>query len=525
MWIRCALILVPLVLAGGSLSLAAEVVNPHVTTDRTVDTSSVRAMVASLIKPGMTEEEKALAIYNYVRRTMFHYRHLTRVGGGGAMNMTAGIGYTLCTPTASIQAELCEAAGLKGRVVSMPGHGSFSVYYDGSWHWMDAFLGGCVWNQERTEIANFQEILDNPSLLTREDPSPVPLFPCRDLLYADALRFEPKNEEYHQACAPDDASWTLRARPGDKHGPHWTSSITLDVTLRPQETYVRKWDHEPGMYFLTKVEERFQPPHHFCGIEAEERDTVNWPYFEPYVKPITSFDPKTGKQVTVKTGRYWANGRLIWQPDLSSPGLLESFSQVKNLRIDPVAGALVVSDASQPGMLEWEVKLPYLLQGGWLRVRARGKVAASIRAKDEGDFVPLELVEVRGKLEALLRPHFVEAKGTRSYKLRLELSEPEARIDKLELITVFQHNMYALPQLMPGRNEVKVAVANPEVLERTRFIVEFAWDRRGKLHHKDRHVINRSPYTFVIDVPGEKLPRMRHLLLANEGGGGKQAKR
>jgi len=518
MWIGRAFLLLSLILGCRGLSLAADVINPQVTTDRAVDTSSVQAMVDSLIKPGMTDEEKALAIFNYVRRTMFHYRHLTNVGGGGALNMINGSGYTLCTPTASIQAELCEAAGLEAAVLSMPGHGSCSVFYGDKWHWMDAFLGGCVWNQERTEIASFQEILDNPSLLARQDPSPVPLFPCLDMLYADGLRFEPKNEEYHKACAPDDASWARRAKITERKGVLWQSSITLDVTLRPYETYVRNWDHEPGMYFLTKVEERFQPPHHFCGIEAEKRDTVNWPYFEPYVKVITSFDPKVGKKVTVKTGRYWANGRLVWKPDLSSLDVLGSLGDVKNLRVDTGAGALVLADASQPGMLEWEVKLPYMLQGGWLRLEAEGEVAASMQASVKKGFVPLDLVKREGKLEGILRPHFVEAKGTRTYKLRLELSGPEARVSDLELITVFQHNMYALPQLMPGRNEVKVVVANPDVLQGTPFIVEFAWEEQGR-SRTDRQAVVRSPYTFVINVRGKKLPRMRHLLLANEGSG------
>ena len=445
-------------MAVAGAALGADVVNPHVTTDRSIDTSSVKAMVAGLVKPGMSDREKALAIYNYVRRTMFHYRHLTGVGGGGAMNLINGTGYTLCTPTASVQVELCEAAGLKARILNTPGHGSCTVFYDGRWHWMDAFLGGCVWNKDKTDLAGLQEVVDDPSLLTREDPSPVPLFPCRDLLYADALRFEPGNQKYHQACAPDDASWTQRAKPGERHGAYWSSSMTLDITLRPGETYLRRWDHEPGMYFLTKVQERFAPPHHFCGLDAEKRDRVNWPYWKPYVKPITSLDPKTGKTTTVQTGRYWANGRLTWRPDLSSPDLVKQFALARN--VQATEHGLAPADPARAAVLEWTVTCPYILQGGWLRVKTSGTVTASIKTAPAGAFAPLPLADRDGALEGHLRPHFLRTMGTRNYVLHLELAGRDARLSNLELDTVLQHNMYALPQLMPGRNRMKVVAAD-----------------------------------------------------------------
>ncbi|MCX7591520.1 MAG: transglutaminase-like domain-containing protein, partial [Kiritimatiellae bacterium] len=92
----------------GALEVASglDIVNPHLVTDRSVDTSSPEAMVKSLVKPGMSDREKALAVYNFVRRTMFHYRYLTTVAGGGTMDLINGIGYCLCTPTAGTQARL-----------------------------------------------------------------------------------------------------------------------------------------------------------------------------------------------------------------------------------------------------------------------------------------------------------------------------------------------------------------------------------------------------------------------------------
>ena len=507
------------VLSGSGI--AADIVNPHVTTDRSVDTSSVAAMVKSLIKPGMTDEDKALAVYNFIRRTMFHYRYLTRYAGGGTMDLINGVGYCLCTPTAGTQARLCTAAGLKGHVLNTPGHGSVTVFYGGQWHWMDAFMGGCVWNKKRTGIASLTEVQADPALLKRKDPSPVPLLPCGAVLYQDSLRWEPDNKKYHAACGPDDLAWAARAKPG-KHRPMvWGDVSSLDITLRPGETYARFWDHEPGMYFLFRTGKEFAPPHHFCGVAAERRDTVNWPYWKPYVKEIESTDPETGKKVTVRTGRYWANGRLTWKPDLTSADVLQHFAVARNVRVDAAKGELVPIDPDKPAVVEWTVACPYMLQGGWLQAKVAGDVAASIKVsvrKKPARSEPMDLRDAPGgkAKRAPLRPHFLKARGTRGYTLRLELKGKDARVGAIELVTIFQHNMYALPQLMPGKNVVKVTVGRPEALKRTRLVLEYAWDQGGKTV-TERRVVDTSPYAFSTDIPGDDLPRMRHLTLTNEG--------
>lgn len=506
----------------GRQAMAAEIVNPKLTTDRSVDTSSAEAMARSLVREGMTDQEKALAVYNYVRRTMFHYRYLPDLAGGGTMDLINGVGYCLCTPTAGTQARLATLAGLNGHVLTTTGHGSVAVQYGGQWHWMDAFLGGCAWNKDRTAIATLDELVADPSLLRRDNPSPVPLFPCRAVLVEDALRWEPANQEYHKTCGPDDFDWTARSAPG-KHEPMvWSDTSSLAITLRPGETYVRLWDHIPGMYFLFQTPEDMAPPHHFCGIEAEQRDTVNWPYWKPYVKEITSTDPTTRLPRTVKTGRYWANGRLTWRPDLSAADVLAPMANVRNLRVD--GGRLVLVDPAQPGSFEWGVRTPYMLQGGNLFVRAGGKVEASVQLRPAGkrskltDFTAMPMRDMgSGACQGLLREQFQRDIGTRGYTLRVELSGGEkAVISELVLDTIFQLNMYALPQLMPGANEVTVSFENPDVLKGTRFRIEYAWDEGGTPRVESREV-DRAPLQFRIDVAGSEIPRMRRLLFANLG--------
>ena len=47
--------------------------NPKVTTDQTIDTSSLDAIVAGVVRPSMTEEEKALSLYHFFTRAVYHY--------------------------------------------------------------------------------------------------------------------------------------------------------------------------------------------------------------------------------------------------------------------------------------------------------------------------------------------------------------------------------------------------------------------------------------------------------------------
>ncbi len=496
---------------------AGQVINPYVTTDRSVDTRSVQTIADSLTRPGMSDRDKALAAYNYIRRTMFHYRFLTRTMGrdaGGAADLINMVGYCLCTPTAGAQAEICEAMGLQAEVLSTPGHGSCVVRWDGRWHWMDAFLGLTAWNSQRTDLAGVNELLGNPALLDREDPAPAPLLPCVDVLYADALRFEPASTDYHAACGPTDRDWLSRCEDGGQKRMVWDTTFSPDITLRPGESYTRTWDHEPGMFMLTKVQERFAPPHHFCGQQAEQRDTANWPYWRPYVKPITSPDPKTGETTTVHTGRYWANGRVNWTPDLSADNALEFFTATENAAT--TGDGLAAVDPDKPLVVEWETRLPYMLQGGRLLLETEGRATVSVKTPT-GEWTDLPDSGDGVQFVGDFRPALLKTPGARALRIRIGLTGPGALLKRLEQSTVFQHNMQAQPQLMPGDNVVTVELDNPAALAGTRLVVEYAWDAPDGRLRTRREVVTDSPRSFTIRVEGDRIPRMRHLRLANEG--------
>ncbi|MFW6151436.1 MAG: hypothetical protein ACOC6C_00505, partial [Verrucomicrobiota bacterium] len=308
-----------------------------------------------------------------------------------------------------------------------------------------------------------------------------------------------------------DVEWVERCELSERRNYIWDNHFKPDIILRPGESYMRNWDHEPGMYFLTGVDSKFAPPHHFCGEQAERRDSVNWPYWRPYMKSIESFDPKTGEKQTVRTGRYWANGRLTWKPSLS---VLEQFSETENVQL--IGDRLVPVDSDLPMKLTWRTDLPYFCQGGSLEVAGQGEMSVSIDTLDrQGKLLAGMRNECKTRFD--LRPAFLEDLGTTGYRLCLELQGACACIESLEQTTVFQHNMYALPQLMPGRNEIKVDLTNPEVLKTNGFYVEFEWEGKDGGIRGKREKVESSPQIFSVEIDRatEDLPRMRKLTLEN----------
>ena len=71
-WLAPALLLLA---ATGSPGHAA-VRGAWVTTNRTVDCSSFESIAKGIIQPGMSDEKKAIAAYNFFRQRVYHYRNL-----------------------------------------------------------------------------------------------------------------------------------------------------------------------------------------------------------------------------------------------------------------------------------------------------------------------------------------------------------------------------------------------------------------------------------------------------------------
>lgn len=102
------------------------------------DFSSFSELAKTLVRPGMSDLEKAMAVYRFSAEN-FHGFGM----GWGNTEMTRFInafGYSFCWGQGDFQHLLYEAVGLRTRAPSLVGHSSVEVLIDGRWRLFDAFM-------------------------------------------------------------------------------------------------------------------------------------------------------------------------------------------------------------------------------------------------------------------------------------------------------------------------------------------------------------------------------------------------
>src|SRR5438309_3725835 len=119
--------------------------NLKVLSDKVDDVSTVESLLKSFVKPGMTDQERARAIWSAVVR----YRHQApppdeALSAEWEAHDPAKIlnvyGYCMCCCSSALIAALNRADGREARGRILDGHIVAEVYYGGGWHMYDASL-------------------------------------------------------------------------------------------------------------------------------------------------------------------------------------------------------------------------------------------------------------------------------------------------------------------------------------------------------------------------------------------------
>ena len=158
---------VSVVLLMGASAALAGVAEPKITTDRTIDTSSPDAIVAALLKDKKPAQDKALALFEFQRRMVYHVNADMFGDHRDFMKSFNVYGCNLCGSQATTAVELARAMKCfeEARVVSIPGHTIYELKYDGKWHTFDTMMNFYVFtDDQKTDIANLDELKANPKL-------------------------------------------------------------------------------------------------------------------------------------------------------------------------------------------------------------------------------------------------------------------------------------------------------------------------------------------------------------------------
>ncbi|MGD0126202.1 MAG: transglutaminase domain-containing protein [Terriglobia bacterium] len=296
------------------------IVNPRLTINGLYDWYDAKSMAAEITRNCKTDEEKARAIWAWVRYKTYQRspQDPMAVHPVRAMN---GFGYGICGHVACWMKCLWTAAGLPARIQELWGHTVSEVYYDGAWHMLDANVKVFYLDRDNRTIASLATLEHDPWLIQRA------IHP-RDIPYDPWLQ-GPDPPERNQQFVHYITSYM------DNYEEHsydreLAKDYTMAMTLKPGEKFIRWWTPELGKY------------------EARDANPeVPWRY---------------------------ANGQLIWEPDLrridARPYLtVESYSNIATRQQDGRGPAIHVADLqdsvyTRPSVFTIPVVSPYPIVGG-----------------------------------------------------------------------------------------------------------------------------------------------------------------
>jgi hypothetical protein len=411
-----------------------------VRTDRSVDNSSVETIIRDVIKPGMSDEEKAVSLFNYFRRNVFH--HLNTTDSSDPIKLMNILGYTLCGTQAAVNVALCKAAGLDARVVCWPNgqHTFYEANFDGQWHAFDTFTNFYVYTSgDKKHIASMEELKANPALATAavaEGRACPGFLMCGD----SALEFT--------------KGFRVLAREAGKSD-YSPKRLSLFKGMEFSRTWNCKGKASPGSWHNDGP-----GPKHTCGGK-DDQSIENFSQWEPYlVRKMKS---------TGRSYRHWGSGQAVYSPDLRAGDWQDSAIQAGNLKSGAEGEpALHPVEAGKESVWIFELKIPYYITEGTLYLDAYKKnaedvMSVSVSADQGKNWADVLKLEDTGKKKAKLTldPQIVRPiPGLMSYQVRIAMkaakSAADVGLEKLYLNTVFQHNMMAVPPLLPGKNKVTI---------------------------------------------------------------------
>jgi hypothetical protein len=187
------------------------------------DFHSFAELAKTLARTGMTDLEKALAVYRFSAGNFYHGS-----AGFGGTEMTRFIncyGYAYCWGQADFQHLLYEAVGLRARAPQLKGHSSTEVLIDGKWRMMDAFMRLLAPSPELDGLATGDELNRHPEIWEHiREGAVVELAKEYWLKYAAGNTYEP-----------------------------WQDSNAMLLTLRRRES-LRIFDRGLGAWCLSPLE-------------------------------------------------------------------------------------------------------------------------------------------------------------------------------------------------------------------------------------------------------------------------------
>lgn len=403
------------VLAALAQSVAAQVVvNPRITTGASVDCSSAEAVVKQILKPDMTDEQKAVACWRFMLDHFYHwyppYEDTSPEPVRDFAKAMNSYGFGPCFANAPVLTDLWEAAGLRTRSWTITGHSIPEVFYGGAWHMLDA--DARAWHRKANEqIASVEELAGDMNLFTNAPGKSDPFYPFG---------------------APD-----VAVKPLDPWGPA-SKMMDLYASKRDNYRYNKRAVLGHPMYVALRQGETLS-----YGRDNQGK----WFVFDKLPKE------KIEKGPIEVAGKYtYGSGALTWKPDLKKikqDDLLWMGSENVQLK----DGKLLAVDAGKPAVAVFRVFCPWVLVEAKATVTGLGAEAPAAGAEGDARF---QISTDGGHAWATVSSNNLSAVVAGKYEYLFRVNVGQGPIESVAFDNAFQVSQLSLPVLKPGKNLVTV---------------------------------------------------------------------
>ncbi len=501
--------------AAGEPTPVGVVSHVKVLSDKVEDVSSPEAWKKTCIRDGMSEQEKALAIW----RTVVKYRHQTAPPNEYLLDNVHDVfktihvyGYGMCCCAASHVETLARYLGMPARGWGITAHSVPEVYYDGAWHMLDSSLMNYFANAEG-KIASVAEIkkavtdwhAGRPGY--RGNDAKLRQFASAGGWKKGPALLASTGDLFWDANGINLAGW---------HG--WPS------TMQEYDCKEFIFDYGGSMGYELNVQ-----------LRPGERLTRNWSNKGLHVNQLEGDDPGILKDTPslrmcrklgdVAPGRI-GNGVHEYDVPLADGQFRLGALEAKNLATRAEDGrgpAVHVNDAARPGVLTLGMPSSYVYLSGEAALKAvvgpGGSIAVSLSDNHGLDWTPVARIDKSGEQTLDLKKLCYRRYD---YRLRLELSGRGAGLDGLRIRHDVQHSQAPLPALLAGDNTITftagphegtvtyegATTVNFRDKEKNLFYKAFHPETTGNVRTDGMRIEGQGTITFPIATPGD-LARIR----------------
>lgn len=451
-----SLLLLAVCCAAFTVRAADPVVVSHikVLSDKVPDFSSLEAWTKSVIKDGMSDEEKAMAIWRSVASFQYQdappneYLH----HGDNVLDplkMANVYGYSFCSVASANMQALARAAGLKARGWTINAHVVPELFWNGSWHLLDASLLN-YFPRADGQPASVEEIV----AAVKEWYAAHPEFKGNEAKLREFMRgggWRKGPELLSRSTAFDENGWL----PAATHG--WYSSMQeydgstlqpyeagyamgyqVNVQLRPGERLTRNWSNK-GL--------------HVDADKGTKPDALTAKVGQGGLR----YAPKFGDLAPGRIG----NGLHEYTPPLASGAFLASTLDAEN--VTNGESGVRLNDAAKSGSFVVRMPSSYVYLTGELsaaaKVESGGSIAISFSDNHGLDWKPLATIATAGEQRIDLKPH---VHRRYDYRLKFTLTRATTSLERLAIKHDIQHSQRPLPALTEGANTINFQSGPPE---------------------------------------------------------------